>query len=73
MKYRQLCPKEKVILALSAKGLTVAEVAKKLELQENTVTGLLTRAYPKLNAANKVEAIAICLQRNLLEGFLEED
>ena len=67
---RELSPKEKVVLALAARGLTNKEIGDELEITENTVITIMSNAYLKLSARNRAEAVAICLQKHLVENWL---
>jgi DNA-binding NarL/FixJ family response regulator len=60
--------RERQILELVAVGHTSREIAARLGLSVKTVDNYRTHVLQKLNARNKVEAIAIALQRGLIQG-----
>ena len=51
-----LRPREVDVLRLTAKGLTLAEVAEALQLSRHTVSGYLKDIYRKLSINNRAEA-----------------
>ena len=51
-----LRPREIDVLRLTAKGLTLAEVAEALQLSRHTVSGYLKDIYRKLSVTNRAEA-----------------
>jgi len=51
-----LRPREVDVLRLTAKGLTLAEVADALQLSRHTVAGYLKDIYRKLSVSNRAEA-----------------
>ncbi len=55
--YVSLAPREMEVLAYVAKGLGNSDIAEILSLQTVTVTKTLSRAYRKLNAKNRSEAV----------------
>lgn len=61
-----LTRKEREILQLLPDGLTIAQLAKKLNLSESTVKTHLTSIYRKLNVPNRVLAIAEARRAKLL-------
>lgn len=54
-----LTDREQEVLRLAADGLTYKEIAKKLFLSAGTVRNYMSEALQKLDAKNKVEAIAL--------------
>lgn len=52
-----LAPRELEVIELAAEGRSNAEIAERLELQVITVGKALTRAYRKLGAKNRSEAV----------------
>ncbi len=52
-----LAPREAQVLELAAKGMSNAEIAKNLGLQTVTINKALSRAYRKLDAKNRTEAV----------------
>ncbi len=52
-----LAPREIEVLELAATGASNVEIAKKLNLQVVTITKTLGRAYRKLDAKNRAEAV----------------
>lgn len=51
-----LTPRERDVLLLVAKGYTVAETARSLELRPSTVAGYVKQVYRKLQVSNRAEA-----------------
>jgi two-component system response regulator DesR len=51
-----LTPREREVLAASARGASIAEIARQLFLSEGTVRNYLSEAIQKLDARNRVEA-----------------
>ena len=56
-----------VILESAARGLTNKDIATMLEISVDAVKQHLAAICAKLNAANRVEAVAIALQKHLLK------
>ena len=61
-----LSPREEECLTWAAAGKTAAETAIILDISANTTTHYLTSATQKLNASNRVHAVAEALRRGLL-------
>ncbi len=64
--YLYLTQREAQVLALTADGLTNAEIARELSVSAGTVKKHLDNVYQKLGARNRTEAVTIALARNLL-------
>jgi LuxR family transcriptional regulator, quorum-sensing system regulator BjaR1 len=64
---RFLTVRERECLKWIADGKTSVEVGEIMTLSEHTVTHYLTNAVIKLNAANRVNAVAIAMRLNLLD------
>lgn len=62
----KLTPRERECLLYSARGRTMADIAKILVRDHNTVIFHLANAYRKLGAANCTEAVAIAISRGLI-------
>ena len=62
-----LSPREKECLTWAAAGKTAQEIGIILEISTNTVTHYLTTAGQKLNATNRVHAVAEAIRRRLLD------
>jgi DNA-binding CsgD family transcriptional regulator len=62
----RLSPREREILAWTARGKARAEIAIILSLADETVKDYLTRAMRKLGADNKTHAVAIALTHGLI-------
>lgn len=62
----ELTPREREIFELVALGKTSREIAQQLSLSTKTVDNCRTTILQKLHARNRVEAIAVGLQRGLL-------
>jgi two-component system, NarL family, nitrate/nitrite response regulator NarL len=61
-----LAPRERDVLRLAAAGSTNHEIAGELGLGSETVKTLLSRAFAKLEARNRTEAVTIARERGLL-------
>jgi len=62
---RQLSKREAQCLQLAAKGQTSADIGFKLDIAERTVNFHFSNIVSKLDAANRIEAIAIGVARGL--------
>jgi DNA-binding NarL/FixJ family response regulator len=62
-----LTDRELQVLTLAAEGLTNVAIARRLFVVEQTVKFHLARAYEKLGAKNRVEAVRIAAMTGLLE------
>lgn len=62
----QLTVREIECIRWAALGMTTLETARELGVAERTVEFHLTNAMRKLGAANKVRAVVIAVQRNLI-------
>ena len=62
----QLTPRETDVLRLTAKGLTVNEVAASLALSRHTVSGYLKEIYRKLSVSSRAEAALEAARRGLV-------
>ena len=63
-----LSVREGQALALAARGDGNREIATKLGLSENSVKMFLKRAFFKLGASNRAEAVQLAVRRGLIEG-----
>jgi two-component system, NarL family, response regulator DesR len=61
-----LTDRERDVLAASADGATIRDIANKLYLAEGTVRNYLSTAIQKLNARNRVEAARLADQKGWL-------
>jgi DNA-binding NarL/FixJ family response regulator len=61
-----LTPRELDVLRLLAKGLSNAELAKKLQLSETTVKTHVTRILSKLNLRDRAQAIVVAYETGLI-------
>lgn len=62
----QLSPRESDVLTFIAKGCTVAEAARILELSANTVAGYVKEIYRKLRVNNRAEAVLEAARRGMV-------
>lgn len=62
----KLTPRENETLVLITRGLTVAEVAKQLQLSPQTVSGYVKIIYQKLHVSNRVELMHEASKRKLI-------
>ena len=61
-----LTPRERQVLAMAARGLTIAEMSEELVTSVCTIKSFLHNACHKLNARNRGHATIIALKRGLL-------
>jgi DNA-binding CsgD family transcriptional regulator len=64
--HKELSPRERDILGLVAEGATNAEIAGRLGIGVESVKTFLSRAFSKLQARNRVEAVQRAHDRGLL-------
>lgn len=62
----KLSPREQETLTLIARGLTVGEVAAKLQLSPLTVAGYVKTIYQKMHVSNRVELVREATRRGLV-------
>ena len=63
----ELTERQLTILDSITRGLTSADIAKQLDIREDSVREHLNAIYGKLGAANRAEAIATALRKHLLK------
>ena len=63
-----LTSREKEILTLVAKGASNADIAEKLFVREVTVKTHLNSIYKKLNVDNRVQAVLLAIQTQIIDG-----
>ena len=63
-----LSAREAEVLKLAAKGGSNGAIAKEIGLSENSVKMFLKRAFFKLGASNRAEAVQLAIRRGLIEG-----
>jgi two-component system nitrate/nitrite response regulator NarL len=63
----ELTPLERAVLAASATGLCVAEVADFLDEPPEAVRRALASLITKLGASSKLEALVIAIRRGLID------
>ena len=63
-----LTPRQREVLASITRGLSNDDIAKMLAISEVRVKQHLAALYEKLGAANRAEAVAIALRRQLLKN-----
>ena len=63
-----LSAREAEVLTQAAKGSNNKEIAKAMDLSENSVKMFLKRAFFKLGASNRAEAVQLAIRRGLIEG-----
>jgi len=61
-----LTPRERDVLPLIAEGLQNKQIARALELSEQTVRNHLSSVYRKLGTSNRTETIAVARRRGIL-------
>ena len=63
----ELSPRQREILESITRGLSNAQIALQLNIGSESVKTHMTKLFEKLGAANRSEAVAIALRRNLLK------
>ena len=63
-----LTPKEKEVLALVAQGASNQEIADKLFVRDVTVKTHLNSIYKKLNVDNRVQAVLLAIQTQIIDS-----
>ena len=63
-----LSPREAEVIAVAAKGCGNREIGQRLGISENSVKIHLKRAYFKLGASDRAEAVTIAMQRGFIPG-----
>ena len=63
-----LSPREAEALKLAATGANNGVIAKEMGLSENSVKMFLKRAFFKLGASNRAEAVQLAIKRGLIEA-----
>ena len=63
-----LSARESQALKIAATGANNKEIAQQLGLSENSVKMFLKRAFFKLGASNRAEAVQLAVKRGLIEG-----
>ena len=63
-----LSTRESQALKIAATGANNKEIAEQLGLSENSVKMFLKRAFFKLGASNRAEAVQLAVKRGLIEG-----
>ena len=63
-----LSTREAQVLKVAARGANNKEIAQELALSENSVKMFLKRAFFKLGASNRAEAVQLAIRRGLIEG-----
>jgi DNA-binding NarL/FixJ family response regulator len=61
-----LSPRERELLRLVGDGATNREIAERLGIGRETVKTMLSRAFAKLGARNRIEAVAAARERGML-------
>lgn len=64
--FNLLTSREISILKLTSEGLTNKEIGDQLHLSENTIKGHIKEILTKTGAKNRIQAVLICKERNLL-------
>ena len=64
---RLLTPREREVLAWVARGKSAWEIGEILNIGKRTVDEHVQTATRKLNAANRVQAVAIALRERIIE------
>ena len=64
---QRLTERQELVLASIVRGLTNADIARQLNIREDSVKEHLNLIFAKLGAANRTEAVAIALRKHLLK------
>lgn len=70
--FKDLTPRERLILARIAEGKTNKEIAEELFLTEKTVRNYVSIILDKLGLSNRVEAAAYALRHRIHDWIIEE-
>lgn len=62
----ELSPRQREILALAAQGQTSEQIGQELGISGATVKNHLTRAYERLGARSRTQAVLLAVQRGLI-------
>ena len=73
MPEQPLTDREREVLTLMARGLSVAETAQQLGLTAQTVKNHRANLFRKLGARNGMEAVFLALRRGLIDGAPRTD
>ena len=76
MELRALDASELEVLGLYANGQSTEEIGARLQIHKSVVQDRLRVAVRKLGAANRVHAVAIAVERNIIKldrGFRQPD
>jgi DNA-binding NarL/FixJ family response regulator len=65
--HHDLGPRELGVLEMVAKGLTNREIAQALQISQYTVRNHISHICNKLEVADRTEAVAVALQRGIIE------
>ncbi len=65
----ELSPRERQILALVAVGNSNREIAARIFVSETTVKSYLRRILEKLEVKNRAQAVAIAIEKGLLDNY----
>lgn len=68
MKYAVLTDKEKIILQLVARGYKSKEIAYDMGVTERTIKAYLTSIYSKLGVESRSQAVAIAMERGIIQS-----
>jgi len=63
-----LTPRQLEILQIASNGFSTEDIARQLNMSQDGIKKHFASICTKLGAANRTEAIAICLRRQLLKG-----
>lgn len=64
---RHLTERQELVLDLITRGLSNHDIARHLNIQEDSVKKLTSVIFEKIGAANRTEAVSIALRKHLLK------
>ena len=64
---KELTERQKSVVQMSADGKTAQEIGEKLSISSRSIEYILKDASDAVGAVNKVNLVAICLRKNIIQ------